>query len=133
MIDIENKVIDTVSSGFDGVADVSSTFVESPAKLPWVYARQLSNVAYYASYDNALREHHARVTFRLEYYASTKQEVKAMMQIGDTVMQGMKFRRTSGGIVPNYDRNIIRGYADYAALVGEPREIDSNVVYQMYR
>ena len=137
MIDIENKVIDTISEAFSGVADVSSTFVESPASFPWVYIAQISNDGYSRSYDNDLKDHHARVVFRLEYYSAkpngAKQEVKDLMQVGDTAMQGMKFRRTSSGFVPDWDRTITRGYADYTAVVGEPQEIGDNVVYQMYR
>ena len=137
MIDIENKVIDTISQAFSGVATVSSVYVESPATFPWVYARQMSNVGYTRSYDNELRDHHVRVTFRLEYFSAkesgAKQEVKAMMQIGDNCMQGMKFRRTASGLIPNWDRTITRGYADYSAVVGEPTEVGGDTVFQIYR
>ena len=135
MIDIENKVIDTVSKAFDGVAEVSSVY--SPSNFPFVYVRQISNVGYSRSYDNALYEHHARVVFRVECYSEldkgAKQEVKALMQIADQTMQEMKFRRSSYGLIPNWDRAITRGYADYSALVGEPKEADGDTVYQMYR
>ena len=137
MIDIENKVIDTISQAFDGVAKVSSVFVESPDEFPWVYVRQITNAGYSRSYDNRLRDHHARVTFRIEYYsaldAGAKQEVKALMQIGDETMQSMKFRRTSSNLIPNWDRTIARGYADYSAVVGEPVEVGNDTVFQMYR
>jgi hypothetical protein len=135
MIDIENKVIDTVSRAFDGVAEVSSVY--SPSGFPFVYVREISNVGYSGSYDNDLHEHHARIVFRIECYSElengAKQEVKAMMQIADQTMQSMKFRRTSYGLIPNWDRAITRGYADYSALVGEPKEIEGNTVFQMYR
>ena len=135
MIDIENKVIDTVSRAFDGVAEVSSVY--SPSSFPFVYVREISNIGYARSYDNDLREHHAKVTVRIECYSElengAKQEVKALMQIADQTMQGMKFRRTSYGLIPNWDRAITRGYADYTALVGEPREVGGNTVFQMYR
>lgn len=135
MIDIENKVIDTVSKAFEGVAEVSSVY--SPSSFPFVYVREISNVGYEPSYDNELREHHARVIFRIECYSNleqgAKQEVKALMQIADICMQDIKFRRTSYSLIPNYDRSISRGYADYSAIVGEPKEEGSNTVYQIYR
>ena len=135
MIDIENKVIDTVSRAFDGVAEVSSVY--SPSSFPFVYVREISNVGYSRSYDNDLREHHAKVTFRIECYSEldngAKQEVKALMQIADQTMQEMKFRRTSYGLIPNWDRAIARGYADYTALVGEPKEVNGDTIFQMYR
>lgn len=137
MIDIENKVIDTITEAFSGVADVSSVFVESRSKFPWVYIRQTANDGYSWSYDNDLREHHAYVSFRLEYYSNNptgaKQEVKDLMQIGDEAMQGMKFRRDSSGLISNIDRAVTRGYADYHAVVGEPQQIGGNSVYQIYR
>lgn len=137
MIDIENKIIDTLAEAFEGVATVSSVYVESPASFPWVYARVISNVGYARSYDNDLHEHHARVTVRIEHYSAlksgAKQEVKAMMQISDICMQGIKFRRTDYGLIPNYDRTITRGFADYTAVVGEPREEGNDTVYQIYR
>lgn len=137
MIDIENKVIDTITQAFEGVANVSGTFVESPEKFPWVYIREISNTEYQRSIDNDLHDHHASVTYRIEYYSAArvgaKQEVKALAQIGDIAMQNMKFRRSSFSFIPNYDRSVVRAYADYRAVVGEGREIDGNMVYQMYR
>lgn len=135
MIDIENKVIDTVSRAFDGVAEVSSVY--SPSGFPFVYVREVSNISYQRSEDNALHDHHVRVTFRVECFSElengAKQEVKALIQIADQTMMGMKFRRTAYGLIPNWDRSITRGYADYVAVVGEPQEIDGNTVFQMYR
>lgn len=135
MVDIENKVIDTLANAFDGVAEVSSVY--SSSNFPFVYVREVSNVGYPRSYDNDLHEHHARIVIRVECYSNlvsgAKQEVKALMQIADLTMQGIKFRRTSYGLIPNYDRSITRGYADYTAVVGEPREIGQDTVYQIYR
>ena len=137
MIDIENKVIDNLSQAFDGVAKVSGVYTDSPAEFPWVYAREISNTEYQRSIDNDLHDHHASVTFRVEYYSAAKvgakQEIKALAQIGDIAMQNMKFRRTSFAFIPNFDRNVMRAYADYRAVVGEGRQIGDDVVYQMYR
>lgn len=137
MIDIENKVIDTISKAFEGVATVSSVYVESPEKFPWVYVREMSNSVYARSIDESLSEHHASVSFRIEYYSAAtrgaKQEVKALAQIGDMAMQSMKFRRSSFSLIPNYDRTVTRAYADYRAVVGEGVQKGDDVVYQMYR
>ena len=137
MIDIENKIIDTLSTAFSGVASVSSTFVDSPSSFPWVYAHEISNAGYAKSYDNALIEHDAVVSFRVEYYSSRqqggKQEVKDLAQIGDITMQQMKFRRTAFKIVPNWDRAITRAVADYRAVVHEGVEVGGNTVHQIFR
>ena len=137
MIDIENKVIDTLAEAYTGTAKVTGAYPEFSETFPLVYARETSNSTYTHSLDNDLHDHHATVTFRLEYFSNkasgAKQEVKALAQIGDVTMQGMKFRRTSFSFIPNDDRSVVRAYADYRAVVGEPREIGNDVVYQMYR
>ena len=135
MVDIENKVIDTLSRAFDGVATVSSSYSDS--SFPFVYAAEIFNVGYARSYDNDLKEHHARVRFRVECYSNlesgAKQEVKAMIQIADLCMQEMKFRRISYWYIPNIDRSITRIHADYEAIVGEPTSVGNDTVYQIYR
>lgn len=135
MIDIENKVIDTISKAFDGVAEVSSVY--SPSGFPFVYVREMSNVGVSRSYNNDLHEHHAKVIYRVDCYSDlengAKQEVKALMQIADQTMQSMKFRRMAYSLTPNWSRSITRGSADYTAVVGEPKEVDGNTVFQMYR
>ena len=146
MIDIENKVIDNLSQAFDGVAKVSGVFVESPAEFPWVYAREISNSEYQRSIDNDLHDHHASVTFRVEYYSAArvgaKQEIKALAQIGDIAMQNMKFTRTFYQPLPNLDRTIFRITMRWEAIAGEPvittttgtgNETVTTTTYQMYR
>ena len=137
MIDIENIIIDNLSEAFDGIATVSSVYTEDPESFPWVYARVVTNTTASRYNDDRLYEHAVNLTFRIEYYsaltAGAKQEVKDLMQIGDTCMSDMKFIRTSSGLIPNYDRSVTRGYADYTAMVWEPREVDGNTVYQIYR
>lgn len=137
MIDIENIVINALDSAFTGVADVSSVFVEEPEKLPWVYVRETKNTTLKRMSDESLYEHFVTVAYRIEYYSNkthgAKQEVKDLMQIGDIAMQSMKFTRTGSGLIPNYNRAITRGYADYTAVVREPQDVDGNTVYQMFR
>lgn len=137
MIDIENIVVDAIEKAFDGVASVSSVYVEAPEEFPWVYVHQVSNSAIERLYDDTLVERAARITIRVEHFSNkasgAKEEVKAMMQISDQCMGDMKFTRTRAGLIPNYDRSVTRGYCDYSAVVGEPQEIDGNTVFQMYR
>ena len=137
MIDIENKIIDILSTAFSGVAKVSSTYVESSEQFPWVYARMTSNGGYARSYDNELHEHDASVVFRIEYYSAktdgAKQEIKALAQIGDLTMQGIKFRRSSFNIIPNWDKSITRAVADYHAIVHEGVERNGDVVHHIFR
>ena len=137
MIDIENYVINQLSTAFTGTADVTGVFVEEPESFPCVYAHEVSNSTVSWVADESLNEHAAKVTIRLEYYSAlvsgAKQQIKEMMEIGDTTMSSMKFTRTSSSIIPNYDRSVVRGYADYTAIVGEPKTVGDDLIYQMYR
>lgn len=137
MIDIENYVITQLNNAYSGVATVSSVFTEEPESFPWVYARQISNAAVKRYSDDRLHAHAVNITIRIECYSAltsgAKQEVKNLLQIGDECMQNMKFTCTASNIIPNYDRSVTRGYADYTAMVWEPQEIDGDTVYQMYR
>lgn len=140
MIDIENLVVDTIQAAYAtaGVnATVSSTFVEAPEEFPWVYAREMSNVTYQKSLDTSLREHHATVTYRIEFYSNlaegAKAQAKQLREIADIAMQDMKFTRTSSSFIPNYDRSVTRLYADYRAVVEQGHDKDGTITYQMYR
>ena len=140
MIDIENKVIDTVTAAFVTAQKnitVSSEFVERPSKFPYCFIQQTSNVALQKTFDERPTENHVTVRFRIEIYSNRKglarTEVKRLMQIADGAMQNMKFTRTSYNFLPNYDASVVRARADYYAIVGRPQTINNKTVYQMYR
>ena len=140
MIDIENKVIDTIQTALTAAgisATVTSEYVESPSEFPHVYARETSNTTYRRSQDTSLREHHANVRYRVEVFSNksvgAKEEVKSIQEVADLAMQDMKFTRVSMSFIPNYDRSIVRAYADYAAIVREGVDEDGNTVHYMYR
>lgn len=140
MIDIENKVIDTVAQAFETAGMdvlVSSDYIEKPASFPYLFIRQVSSAAYLSTLDERIGENHITVRFSLEVFSNKKgaqkTEAKAVMKIADEAMQNMKFTRTSYNYLPNYDRAIGRIRADYYAIVGRPQTIDGKTVYQMYR
>ena len=140
MIDIESKVVDAIQTAYEDAGltvGVSSTFVEAPEKFPWVYVAELSNSTYTNSQDTSLKEHHARVRYRIEVYsnlsAGAKAEAKRLRDIADDAMQSMKFTRTSSSFIPNFDRSVTRLYADYTAIVEEGREDGETITHQMYR
>ena len=137
MIDIENYITDELSQVFEGIAEVSSVFVEERDTYPWVYVRKISSPTVKRYSDDSLYEHAVNMTIRIEYFsaltAGAKQEVKDLMQMGDEYMQSIKFTRAADGLVPNYDRTVTRGYADYTAIVWEPKDVNGNTVFQIYR
>lgn len=140
MIDIENKVIDTIDKAFSDWEKpprvVSSLPQEENVPLV-VYVRMIDNSTYQASLDQSLVEHHARISFRIECYSNAfnapRENVKEMLQVVDYAMQSMKFTRTSYGFIPNYDPSYVRAYADYYAIVQQGKYENGTTTHRMYR
>lgn len=141
MIDIENKVIDTV---FNVVrADYPSAqcygeYVAVPAAFPCVCLYEASNTTYKRSLDTDLNEHQANLLYECNVYSDKgngkKAEARDIANIIDAAMQGMKFTRTFMNPLPNLDRTIYRITIRYEAIAGEPITTDGgNTIYQMYR
>lgn len=140
ILDIENKIIDDVQTFFSDrevSVNISSEFDDYPEEFPALMIRQTGSSVYTPTQDDDLTPHHWRVTFQLDIFSNktsgAKSEVKRLMGLADEAMQSLKFTLTSSDITTNYDRTITRGTQVYRAIVGEPRTIDGNSVYQMYR
>ena len=140
MIDIENKVLSVVREAVLAqypTASVYSEYVEVPESFPCVTVTEDTNYTYVYTKDEQLAEHHAEVQYAVNVYSNkqtgAKLEAKAIMNIADNAMQGMKFWRTMTRQVPNVDRTIYRLIARYRAVVGEPTQVGNDLVFQMYQ
>lgn len=137
MIDIENKVIDTLITAVGSSALVVGEYIATPSSFPCVMVLQTINSTFKKTLDNSLAPHHARISFQIDVYSNkssgAKSEVKELFQIVDTAMQGMKFTLENFIMTPNYDRSITRGTARYSAIVGEGKTVGTTTTYQMYR
>lgn len=140
MIDIENKVINTVMDAFEAAGKsiyVTSEYIDRPPSFPACFIMQTSNTPLEDTFDERVGENHVTVRFRIELYSNKKSqpktELRTLFQIADDAMQGMKFTRTTYNYLPNYDRTVVRLRADYYAIVGRPQTIDGKTVYQIYR
>ena len=140
MIDIENKVLSVVREAVLAqypTASVYGEYVEVPASFPCVTVTEDTNYTYVYTKDEQLAEHHAEVQYSINVYSNkqtgAKLEAKAIMNIADNAMQGMKFWRTMTRQVPNVDRTIYRLIARYRAVVGEPTQVGNDLVFQMYQ
>ena len=140
MIDIENKVLSVVREAVLAqypTASVYGEYVEVPASFPCVTVTEDTNYTYVYTKDEQLAEHHAEVQYAVNVYSNkqtgAKLETKAIMNIADNAMQGMKFWRTMTRQVPNVDRTIYRLIARYRAVVGEPTQVGDDLVFQMYQ
>lgn len=140
MIDIENKVLSVVREAVLAqcpTASVYGEYVEVPASFPCVTVTEDTNYTYVYTKDEQLAEHHAEVQYAVNVYSNkqtgAKLEAKAVMNIADNAMQGMKFWRTMTRQVPNVDRTIYRLIARYRAVVGEPTQVGDDLVFHMYQ
>lgn len=140
MIDVENKVLSVVREAvltqYPNAA-VYGEYIDVPASFPCVTVTEDTNYTYVYSKDEQPSEHHADVQYAVNVYsnkaAGAKLEARAIMKIADDAMQSMKFWRTMTRQVPNVDRSIYRMIARYHAIVGEPKEVGNDLVYQIYQ
>lgn len=140
MIDIENKVFSTVATALRAVFNpisVYGEYTETPATFPCVTLIEDDNTTYQRTQDDSLQEHHASLMYTANIYSNKssgrKAEAKAIADLVDTTMQGMKFTRTMCSQTPNIDRSIYRITIRYTAVVEESVTENGDIKFQMYR
>ena len=141
MIDVENKIIGTVFNAVQTeYPDCAcySEYVSESAAFPCVTLYELDSQTYTQSNDEQLHEHQAIVTYEANVYSALeygkKEQAKAIADIVDQAMQGMKFTRIMRSQIPNQDRTIYRVTLRYEAIIGEPiTESNNTITYQVYR
>ena len=141
MIDIENKVIDTVFKAVRATypsAQCYGEYVAVPAAFPCVCLYESSNTTYKRSLDTDLNEHQVVLLYECNVYSDKangkKAEARNIANIVDAAMQGMKFTRTFMNPLPNLDRTIYRITLRWEAIAGEPITTDgTDITIQMYR
>lgn len=141
MIDIENKVLDTVFAAVRTSytnAQCYGEYVAVPAAFPCVCLWEANNTTHKKSLDPDLHEHQANLMYECNVYSDKanghKAEARAIAKIVDATMQSMKFTRTFMQAIPNLDRTIYRMTLRWEAVAGEPIVTDGEkITYQMYR
>lgn len=139
MIDIENKVIDTLTTALTSYnVPVISAPTNITANLPCVLCYEADNYTYRRTQDTTLTEHQANIAYTVEVYADNinegKEIAKAIAMIADIAMQNMKFTRTLKNVVPNYNTSIYRIVMRYVAVVNEGiTDSQGTTSFQMYR
>ena len=142
MIDIESKVVDTI---FNAVrannaypnADVTTGFDEQTATFPCVVVEEVNNAPLRQMDTDNCAENYTMLTYEVSVYTDdvnkAKTEGKKILEIVDTALQGLKFRRIRKNKPLNIDRTIFRQYARYEVVVGKPIIDGNKTIYQMYR
>ena len=140
MIDIGNKVFDTVfnavTSAFPS-ADVTTGWDEQTTVFPCVVVEEVDNTPYRDSITDDCAENHVRIIYEISVYTDNQGNAKTVgknvLDVVDTAMQGLKFRRTRKNKPLNIARTIFRQYARYEVIVGKPITVGDTTIYQMYR
>lgn len=142
MIDIESKIVDTIYNAVKANnaypnADVTTGFDEKTAVFPCVVVEEVDNTPYRASDTDNCAENHTRLIYEVSVYTdnanSAKTTGKAILNIVDTALQGLKFRRVHKNKPLNINRTIFRQYGRWEVIVGKPVVVGNNTVYQLYR
>lgn len=142
MIDIESKVFDTIFNAVTAstaypTADVTTGFDEKTATFPCVVVEEVDNAPYRKGDTDNCAENYARIIYEVSVYTdnvnTAKTTGKAILNIVDTTLQGLKFRRIRKNKPLNIARTIFRQYGRWEVIVGKPTIIGNNTVYQMYR
>lgn len=125
MIDVENKVFDTVSkalkTAYGSDFFVTGEYVSSLPKLPAVSIVEANN--YVAQGYRTLQvENAANVMYEVNAYsnktAGKKSEAKQIANTVDEIMASLGFTRTMRNVVPNFnDASIYRIVCRYEAVV----------------
>lgn len=142
MIDIESKIVDTIYNAVKANnaypdADVTTGFDEKTAIFPCVVVEEIDNAPLRRMDTDTCAENYTRLSYEVSVYTNdvnkAKTEGKKILEIVDTALQGLKFRRVRKNKPLNIARTIFRQYARYEVIVGKPIIDGNKTIYQMYR
>ena len=142
MIDIENKIFDTIFNAVTASAaypnaDVTTGYDEKTAVFPCVVVEEVNNAPYRRANTDDCAENYTRLTYEVSVYTdnvnTAKSVGKDILNIVDNALQGLKFRRIHKNKPLNIARTIFRQYGRWEVIVGKPITIGDKVIYQMYR
>lgn len=138
MINIENKVIDTVNTAVTAAypdATVEGGYNPTPDSFPYITVTELENFMPESVQDNINRELYVQVMYETNVYANDPlREItaKKIADLVDDTMRGMKFIRTTRLQTPNVDRTIYRVTMRYQAVVMAGTTTDGTTYYQLF-
>ena len=139
MIDIENKVFDTVSKAVKAQYPdclVSSMYLRTPASFPCVNIYEADNSVNRASRTLENIENHANVMYEVNVFSNLagerKTEAKAIAEVVDNTMVQLGFTRTMKSPIPNEDITIYRIVMRYSALVSAGQTEGEVTRYTIY-
>ena len=125
MIDIENYIINSLSTGLQSVQGVfvKSEYVKNIAQFPCVLISEKSNTVYQKTSDETI-ENHARLMYQIDIFsnliAGRKTQCKQIASMVDNIMSNMGFTRIMLEPIDNIeDATIYRMVARYEAIASK--------------
>lgn len=143
MIDIENKVFDTLktalTTSYPSIG-VYGTYINVPSSFPCVTVIMDNNTPL-SQTQTGVNENHSEVSFSINVYSNDpsgkKKQAKAIAGLIDTTMLGMKFDRQIYTPAPNIDDSVFRITMRYRGVVGKGVTVtvgeNTTTTHQIYR
>ena len=131
MIDCENEIFDIVSKAvrekYPSVF-ISSEYVRTPSKFPFVSLIEMSNTAYDRTQTSGSLENHVSVMYEVNVYlnktSGKKSECKAIATLIDNELAALGFSRTMLQPIPNMDdATIYRMTGRYTAVISKDKKL----------
>ena len=131
MIDFENeifsKVAESVRNAFPS-AFVSSEYIRTPSKFPFVSIIEMSNTAYERTRTDGSTENHASLMYEVNVYSNKtsgkKSECKKIATLIDNELATLGFSRTMLQPIPNMDdATIYRMTGRYTAVISKDAKL----------
>ena len=129
MIDCENEIFDTVAKSVRAAypsVSMSSEYVRTPSKFPFVSLVEMSNTAYDRTQTSGDIENHASLMYEVNIYSNKnsgkKSECKAIAALIDNELATLGFSRTMLQPIPNMDdATIYRMTGRYTAVISKDK------------
>ena len=118
MIDIKNKIVDTLQTALPGVY-VTSSYVIGSKELPCLMVSYRYGGDFTETFDNQLAPHHARIVVQLDALATDVGVAESTMATAVDTMHNMKFTCTESMEMSGYRQGITRLTARFTAIVQE--------------
>lgn len=132
MIDIKNKIVDTLANALTDVY-VTTSYRLVEKDFPALLVRYTYSGDYSRTFDGQLAPHQGRVTVQLDSYSLDKEEAEQINETAVNTMHQMKFTCTESRDLSGYYSGLFRITSRFTAVVQEGKEKDGNIVHQIYR
>lgn len=131
MIDAENEIFSAIAKSVKAVypsVSMSSEYVRTPSKFPFVSLIEMSNTAYDRTQTSGSLENHASLMYEVNVYSNKtsgkKSECKEIAALIDNELATLGFSRTMLQPIPNMDDvTIYRMTGRYTAVISKDKKL----------